>query len=65
MAQLHVQPKRNSYWWLWLLLTLMVIAGAIYWYINYYHKNGNNTVYNKGTSSTISYKSGAQNDNPA
>lgn len=38
MAELHVQPKKNSYWWLWLLLAIIIIAGAIYYYLNYYQK---------------------------
>ncbi len=38
MAELHVQPKKNSYWWLWLLLAIILIAGAIYYYLNYYQK---------------------------
>ncbi len=38
MAQLHVQPKRQSYWWLWLLL-LIAIAAVIIWYINDHNKN--------------------------
>lgn len=43
MAELHVQPKRNSYWWVWLILALLIIGGAIYWYLNYYQK-GTGTV---------------------
>ncbi|MES2649902.1 MAG: hypothetical protein V4717_23700 [Bacteroidota bacterium] len=30
MAQIHVQPKAKSYWWLWLLL-LLIIAGVVYY----------------------------------
>lgn len=39
MAELHVQRKRNNYWQVWLLIVIIVIATAIYWYINYYQKN--------------------------
>jgi flagellar motor protein MotB len=38
MAELHVQPKRNSYWWIWLLLAIIIIGGALYYYFNYYQK---------------------------
>ena len=31
MAQINVQPKRKSYWWLWLLL--IFIAGAVIYYL--------------------------------
>jgi outer membrane protein OmpA-like peptidoglycan-associated protein len=40
MAELHVQRKRNNYWWLWILL-ILIIAAAIWLYMNYNHKNGN------------------------
>lgn len=36
MAELHVQRKRNNYWWLWLLILIIAIAAAVYWYMNYY-----------------------------
>jgi hypothetical protein len=31
MAELHVQPKKNKLWWLWLLLAIIVIAAIIYY----------------------------------
>ena len=53
MAELHVQPKRNSYWWLWLLLAIIIIGGAIYYYLNYYQKG--KTI--MGTTSDSTYSS--------
>lgn len=50
MAELHVQPKRNSYWWIWLLLAIIIIGGAIYYYVNYYQKGETIT----GTTTTDS-----------
>jgi outer membrane protein OmpA-like peptidoglycan-associated protein len=52
MAELHVQPKRNSYWWLWLLLAIIIIGGAVYYYLNYYQKD--NTRLNNTTTTTDS-----------
>jgi hypothetical protein len=39
MANLHVQPKRRSNAWIWLLVIVLIIAAAVYYYFNYY-KNG-------------------------
>jgi outer membrane protein OmpA-like peptidoglycan-associated protein len=53
MAELHVQPKRNSYWWLWLILAIIIIGGAVYYYLNYYQKDNtrsNNTTTTDSTS---------------
>ncbi len=54
MAELHVQPKRNSYWWLWLLLAIIIIGGAVYYYLNYYQKD-NNRSNNTTTTDSTSY----------
>jgi outer membrane protein OmpA-like peptidoglycan-associated protein len=59
MAELHVQPKRNSYWWLWLLLAIIIIGGAVYYYLNYYQKDNtrsNNTTTTDSTSYNQQYK---------
>lgn len=37
MANLHVQPKRKNYLWLWILV-ILIIAAALYYYFNYYKK---------------------------
>ena len=37
MANLHVQPKRKNYLWLWIIIILLIAAG-IYYYLNYYSK---------------------------
>jgi len=34
MAELHVQKKRNSYVWLWVLLIVLLIAGGVYYYMH-------------------------------
>ena len=38
MANLHVQPKRRSNAWIWLLVIVLIIAAAVYYYFNYYKK---------------------------
>ena len=38
MANLHVQPKRRSNAWIWLLVIVLIIAAAVYYYTNYYKK---------------------------
>jgi len=38
MAELHVQRKRNHNLWLWFVIAVIIIAGALYYYINYYQK---------------------------
>ena len=37
MANLHVQPKKKNYLWLWIILIVLIAAG-IYYYLNYYSK---------------------------
>jgi len=59
MAELHVQPKRNSYWWLWIIL-IIIIIGGIYYYFNYYNKN--NVVEN---TTTVIDSSNEQNNTQA
>ncbi len=50
MAELHVQRKRHSYIWLWLLVIIIVAAAGVYYYMHYYHKD-NSVVNAKPTSS--------------
>jgi hypothetical protein len=39
MANLHVQPKRKSNLWIWvLIIIILIIAAGIYYYENYYKK---------------------------
>ena len=38
MANLHVQPKRKNYLWVWILIIVLIIAAAVYYYTNYYKK---------------------------
>jgi hypothetical protein len=58
MAELHVQSKRNNYRWLWLLLAIIVISGAIYYYLNYYQKNKTEA------STKITHSISNENDDP-
>lgn len=37
MANLHVQPKRKNYLWVWILI-ILILAAAVYYYVNYYSK---------------------------
>lgn len=32
MANLHVQPKRKSYAWLWIVILIIIIAAALYYF---------------------------------
>jgi len=46
MANLHVQPKRKNYVWVWILIIILIISAAVYYYVNYYSKGirpGTNT----------------------
>lgn len=40
MAEIHVEPKRKSLWWLWLLIIIILAVIAYYWYTNYYQGDG-------------------------
>lgn len=40
MAELHVQRKRKSLWWLWLIIILIIAVAVYYWYVNYYQTPG-------------------------
>ncbi len=61
MAELHVQRKRHSYLWLWLLVIIIVAAAGVYYYLHYYRKD--NLVVNvkptsnlrKNTSSSFNF----------
>ena len=52
MAELHVQRKRGNYLWSWLLLVILLIAGAVYFYINYGQKK-NQVTTTKPTSALV------------
>jgi flagellar basal body-associated protein FliL len=41
MAELHVQRKRSSLSWFWILLILILIAGGVYFYLHYKNPQGN------------------------
>jgi hypothetical protein len=41
MAEIHVQRKPNNLWWLWVLIILILAAGAYYLYTNNYFEQGN------------------------
>ncbi len=51
MAELHVQRKRNNYGWLWLMLAILIIGGALFYYFNYYKKD-NSTGFTTNTDSS-------------
>jgi hypothetical protein len=38
MANLHVQPKRKNYLWVWILIIMLIVAAGVYYYLNYYNK---------------------------
>ena len=35
MANLHVQPKRKNYLWVWIVIIVLIIAAAIYYFTTY------------------------------
>lgn len=37
MAELHVQKKRNSYIWFWVVLITLVVLSGMYYYLHYYN----------------------------
>ncbi len=37
MANLHVQPKKKNYLWVWIIIILLIAAG-VYYYFAYYSK---------------------------
>ena len=39
MANLHVQPKRKNYLWVWIVIIVLIIVAAIYYF----------TIYTKGS----------------
>ncbi len=52
MAELHVQRKKSHNLWIWFVIALIVIAGALYYYINYYQKR-NQTGTAKSSSAMV------------
>ena len=38
MAEIHVEPRRRSLAWLWILLALIVVGGLVYYFL--YYRNG-------------------------
>jgi hypothetical protein len=50
MAELHVQRKRNHNLWLWFVIAVIIIAGALYYYINYYQKRNQTGTAKAGTT---------------
>ncbi|WP_207428849.1 hypothetical protein [Pedobacter sp. SYSU D00535] len=41
MAELHVQRKPRSSWWLWLIIILVIAALVYFLYTNYYQTGTN------------------------
>ncbi len=35
MAEIHVEPRRRSLAWLWILLALIVVGGLVYYFVYY------------------------------
>ena len=57
MANLHVQPKKKNYLWLWIIIILLIAAG-IYYYLNYYSKGikpGSGSALNYPVHSNLDY----------
>jgi len=39
MAEIHVEQRHRGRVWLWILLALIIVAGALYYYA-FYYRNG-------------------------
>ena len=37
MAEIHVEPRRRSTVWVWILVAAIVIAGLVYYLLYYHH----------------------------
>ena len=37
MAEIRVEPRRRSLAWLWILLSLLIIGGLVYYLLYYHH----------------------------
>lgn len=35
MAEIHVEPRRRSLAWLWILLVLIIVGGLVYYFVYY------------------------------
>lgn len=35
MAEIHVEPRRRSLAWLWILLALIIAGGLVYYFVYY------------------------------
>lgn len=35
MAEIHVEPRRRSLAWLWILLALIIVGGLVYYFVYY------------------------------
>jgi hypothetical protein len=38
MAEIHIEPRRRSMVWLWIVLALIIAGGAVYYFL--YYRNG-------------------------
>jgi hypothetical protein len=38
MAEIHVEPRRRSMIWLWIILALIIAGGLVYYFL--YYRNG-------------------------
>ena len=64
MAQLQVQPKRRSYWWVWLLL-FVVLVGVIYYLSKNNMLPGNNSSIGNPTTKDSSVVNDTATNAPA
>ncbi len=40
MANLHVQPKRKNYLWVWIVIIVLIIVAAVYYFTTYKKGSG-------------------------
>lgn len=52
MANLHVQPKRKNYLWVWILIIVILIVAAVIYYMNNYKKDATSAL-NESSSLTL------------
>jgi len=53
MAELHVQKKRSSAIWFWIVLIALIVLGGLYYYLHYYDPKTFPTTTKPGSSLNV------------
>jgi hypothetical protein len=38
MAEIHVEPRRRSFAWLWIIVLLAAVGGLVYYLLYFHHE---------------------------